>query len=171
MRPVEKPDYELRKRYAREACQTIDAMPSPPMDAIAVSPAMAELWQELQFDEFQRAVHIKRLRGIDRVAWTKTCTRTVKDVKDYSKELVALEAKIVKSQSAFGKHLGALQDLRELDYIPSVWDLPQYDAQWHTHWQQPVPDGDHGDGRALEQSCLHATVASSSEDSRTTTRV
>ena len=124
MRPVEKPDYELRKRYAREACQTIDAMPSPPMDAIAVSPAMAELWQELQFDEFQRAVHIKRLRGIDRVAWTKACTRTVKDVKDYAKELVALEAKIVKSQSAFGKHLGALQDLRELDYIPSVWDLP-----------------------------------------------
>ena len=134
--PVARPEYELRTRYAREACQgEADAKAaSAPADAMSVTPEMALQWQELSFEEFGNAVDVRRLRDIDREAWTAATQRD--GAKDYSKAIAKTEEKLLRRgqltdrsgdpMSAFGKNLalGEFAEDLKLPVLPSVWDLP-----------------------------------------------
>ena len=119
-----KPESEVRKKYARAACQVKQQVAPEPPDAISVTPGMARIWQELTVQEFDKAVSVKRLRGIDREAWTRDCKRTVNHVKDYTKELTVMEAKILRTDTPFALHLKQLQVELQLPILPSIWKLP-----------------------------------------------
>ena len=85
-----------------------------------LTPVLAQQWQQLTFSKFLQSVPVKRLRGLDRKAWTEFHSHHVE--KQYN--MTERERKVLAKDTPFARYLAAWKEELLLPTIASKFNLP-----------------------------------------------
>ena len=100
---------------------------------IPLTPQLAHQWQMLTFAQFLAQVPHRRLRGLDREAWTAFASAVPE--KQYN--MAKREAQVLKTDTPFAKNLQLFRDKLKLPVLPVPFNLPRIlkDIQQDDHVQ------------------------------------
>ena len=89
-------------------------------ETLLLTPELAQQWQQLTFEQFLQSVPVKRLRGLDRNAWTQFHANH----KEKTFNMETRERKVLTQDTPFAKHLAEWNEELQLPILPSKFNLP-----------------------------------------------